>query len=347
MDELQKAFDYMVEAGYSPENIPGGIRDTGGKFIDFNNSGKGKHPSEFFVGSYLTAPNGDKVFRIGFGSWSVGPTNGKYPSKTFLVEGNSSKSIVRATYQPPVFRKNDWEKIKAAEAAEVARKTRYVYDKKGRRTLFHSYLQAKGVLSLIGSLDIKVNDMGSLLVPVKNVKTGEWMGFQFIQETHGSEPGFEKRFAKGMETRGGFFLLGNTKSSQTIIVAEGFATGCSLFLATGIPTVVAFMASNLEAVGIGIRHRSPSKKIIFAGDDDALKYELVDRNRFNAGREAAEKAAETVKGIAVFPVFPEGVSGFTDFNDLHLLSGKGSVKSIIDSAVNKLDLNEKNKGVSV
>lgn len=347
MDELQKAFDYMVESGYSPENIPGGIRDTGGKYVDFNNSGKSNHPSEFFVGSYLTAPNGDTVFRIGFGSWAIGPINGKYPSKTFLVTSSSSRQSIGVTSPRTAFKKEDWEKNKSKEAASVAKKTRYVYEKIGKRTLFHAYLQAKGVLPLIGSLDLKVNDMGSLLIPVKNIKTGNWMGFQSIQETHGSESRFEKRFARGMETKGGFFSIGHSKSSQAIIVAEGFATGCSLFMATGITTVVAFMASNLEAVGMGIRDHYPLKKIIFAGDDDALKYEGIDRDRFNAGKEAAEKAAESVKGIAVFPVFPEGISGFTDFNDLHALKGLRSVKAIIDLALNKLDLNEKNNGVSV
>lgn len=327
----------MEARGYAPENIPGGVRDTGGKIVKFNNSGKSSRLSEWFTGSYLVLPSGDHVFRIGYGSWSRVTEDGRPEKFSNTIE---LKNGVKAEHREcPA---NGWREEQEKVHRNAANKTKYIFERYARRVLSHPYLERKGVATVMGSLDVKANDSGSLLVPVRNIWSGDWMGMQYIS----SHADGGKFFAKGMSPAGGCFTIGFPVKRSIILITEGLATGCSLFMATGLPVVVAFAASNLKEVALGVRSYFPSAKMIFAGDDDSMKWgEGVDRTRkINVGKEAAEAAAKAVGGVAVFPVFPKGVRDLTDFNDLYVHSGADAVWKLIDEAI-RMECSVKEGGI--
>ncbi len=75
-----------------------------------------------------------------------------------------------------------------------------------------------------------------------------------------------KRFLSGGRKKGCYFTIGDP--TETILIAEGFATGASLHESTGHYVIVAFDAGNLKSVGSVIRAKYPDAEIIIAGDND-------------------------------------------------------------------------------
>ena len=108
---------------------------------------------------------------------------------------------------------------------------------------------------------INKNDLiGSLIVPAGNA--GKLATLQFIRAD-----GVKKQLPHG-SIRGARYILGRLTDAEIIIIVEGFATGASIYEATGLPVVVAFDAGNLATVTAGIRRDHPAAKIILAGDND-------------------------------------------------------------------------------
>ena len=173
------------------------------------------------------------------------------------------------------------------------------------------YLEAKGV----DAFGLK-QDGENLIIPVRNAD-GEMRGFQAIA------PDGRKAFARGIEKKGNFHLIGEDKdlSQGEILLCEGYATGASLHMATDMPVAVAFDAGNLRAVAEAIRERHPNAAIIICADNDHTREN-------NVGVEKAKEAAQAVGGIAVIPEFSreEKERGLTDFNDLHRSRGLSAVR---------------------
>ncbi|GKT28472.1 DUF5710 domain-containing protein, partial [Aduncisulcus paluster] len=72
-----------------------------------------------------------------------------------------------------------------------------------------------------------------------------------------------------------------------ILVAEGYATAASAHMASNMPTVVAFDASNLEPVAKALKAKYPKSSIVLVSDND---HHLEK----NVGIEKAEAAAKAV-----------------------------------------------------
>ena len=107
------------------------------------------------------------------------------------------------------------------------------------------------------------------------------------------------------------------------------------------PVVAAFDSGNLKTVAEKLHQKYPDKPIIIAGDDDVHR---TLEKKPNVGRTKAINAADSVNGIAVFPIFPKekiGEKSCTDFNDLareseHKLEAvKHIILSSIDSYKNQ------------
>lgn len=158
-------------------------------------------------------------------------------------------------------------------------------------------------------------DQGSLVIPIKDVQGRLW-SLQYIQ------PNGDKRFLRGGRKKGCFHLIGTIEPKKPIIVAEGYATGVSLYMATENSVVVAFDAGNLDPVIEALKSKHPKRKIILAGDDDCWGME-------NTGRIKAEAAANKHCLKAMFPQFKNTSTQPTDFNDLHVLEGLEEVKKQI------------------
>ncbi|MCQ2444406.1 MAG: toprim domain-containing protein [Mailhella sp.] len=188
-----------------------------------------------------------------------------------------------------------------AELLAAADKAAYLM-KKSAPCRRHPYLRRKKVAP-VPNLGIGRN--GTLLVPMFD-PAGRTASVQFIDRDG------NKRFLRGGAKKGCYFPIHGNPSGP-LLIAEGLATGISLFMSTGYSVVVAFDAGNLLPVGKVMRHRYPSRQIIFAADNDV---ESVDAKGqpFNTGVVKARAAADAVGGKVAIPPAIDGKS--TDFNDL-------------------------------
>lgn len=205
-----------------------------------------------------------------------------------------------------------------------------------------SYVARKGIVPYAAAWwggDSKV-----LLVPIYK-KAGQIASLQMISEDGG------KKFRSGGEIRGCYLPIKGYRFDEAmenrpcladaILICEGYATGCSLFFATGIPVFVAFSAANLKTLAVRLRQSRPSIQLIIAGDNDPS----------GLGRNKAIEAAEAVGGLAVWPEFGEVLGGKgvpnktvpnpTDFNDLHQLGGAESVRGQIKAAYEKMQASQR------
>jgi putative DNA primase/helicase len=158
----------------------------------------------------------------------------------------------------------------------------------------------------------------TLVVPLRDAEGKLWSVQRIL-------PDGTKWFLSGGRTRGLFHCIGNLERAERVLVAEGYATGASLYMATGLPVVVAFNAGNLEPVTAAIKQAFPALRIVIAGDNDHAKEP-------NTGKEKAEAAARTHNCKVVLPTFPEGITG-TDWNDLHALSGLEEIQRQIGAVL--------------
>ena len=195
----------------------------------------------------------------------------------------------------------------------------------------HPYLKAKGV----PPIGLHENWAGVLHIPVRNVDD-ELRGLQTI-DAEGC-----KRFVPGMEKSGNFHLVsvpGKDLSQGEILLAEGYATGASLHMATGKPVAVAFDAGNLEPVARALREKYPNATITICADNDHQHTRRTPEGTelWNKGVAMAQDAAKAVGGKVVAPIFneEERTRGLNDFNDLHQSRGLDEVKRQVSLVLDK------------
>lgn len=125
-------------------------------------------------------------------------------------------------------------------------------------------------------------------------------------------PDGTKRFLKGGRVTGCYCPIGEI--SDHLLIAEGFATACSIHEHTGKPVAVAFNAGNLKPVALAIRKKYPRIKITIACDND---HGTEKKTGINPGLEKGLAAAAAVGGDYIYPVFDhvEDATGLSDFND--------------------------------
>lgn len=164
-------------------------------------------------------------------------------------------------------------------------------------TQSHPYLKAKGFHDALGFvLD------GKLLIPMRNVITGELQGLQSISQI--IEDGvfkFEKKMQYGMRSKDAVYIMGSKSATEKWLV-EGFATGESLRMAlkmigSDAQVVVCFSANNLLNVASKIK-----------GD----RYVFADNDKSGTGQKIAEAT-----GLLWTTADTEG----WDANDLHMNKG--------------------------
>jgi putative DNA primase/helicase len=153
---------------------------------------------------------------------------------------------------------------------------------------------------------------GALLVPMRD-EHGELWNLQGIFPQIHPELGRNKDFLGGRKA-GLFHVIG--APSETLLIAEGYATGATVHEATGHQTFVAFDAGNLKAVAMTVRRCHPGQRIVICADNDRFTHKPIR----NPGVTKAREAALAVGGYVSIPEFPAGVDG-TDFNDLKLAGG--------------------------
>jgi phage/plasmid primase-like uncharacterized protein len=222
------------------------------------------------------------------------------------------------------------EKEKKLRQAEAAKRAAKLWEgaKPIASSTPHPYLQRKQV----EAFGIRER-FGSLLVPLYDIE-GQLWSLQFINPKGG------KWFLRDGRIGGCFFIIGEIIPDKPFYVVEGFATGASIYQATGAPVIVAFNAGNLEAVIVALRKKYPGCMITICGDEDQWPDEHGKVH--NTGRKKAEEAAVKHGCNVVFPVFSEtlierlkekGEKLPTDFNDLLLWENMETVCKQLVSAV--------------
>lgn len=277
-----------------------------GRFRRYNVAGDNKGRKN---GWYRLTVDGDFAFGA-FGSW-----------KHSVSESFSSKS--EQEYTPidreKIARKRkqieDQEKADqaaaAARAAGIWAKASICED--------HPYAIKKGI-KLHGVRESR----GMLLVPVYR-RDGDKMTLTSLQFI--SQEG-EKKFLTGGQVQGCYMTIAESGSNKEVLyICEGYATGASIFEASGgRPVIVAYNSNNLKPVAEIIKKNNPTASIIIAGDNDQWT-KKQDGTLFNPGVVMGKEAAKAVGARVTWPGFPnDDPEHRTDFNDFHALHGLDAVR---------------------
>lgn len=213
---------------------------------------------------------------------------------------------------------------------KAAAKAQKVWDQATLANKEHPYLVRKQVLPC-GDIRQKGDD---LVVPVFSAE-GVVQSLQFIAPEKSPETGRDKTFLPGGRIAGGFFPIKDSDDDTPLLITEGFATGATLYAATGRQSLppshwsvwVAFTANNLEAVARMAREKYPARDIILAADNDVRD---TDDDTPNTGLVEAAKAALAIGGRLAIPMLPDG--GKCDFNDVGAVLGLAAVAKQVEKA---------------
>ena len=208
-------------------------------------------------------------------------------------------------------------KVAAKEAIqmEIAVKARKLYQG-GRENGKHDYAVRKGI-PIVGA---RVRG-DVILVPLYD-SDDKICNVQCINQSG------EKRFLTNGKKQGcmGAIPPRQGRGINDIYVVEGWATGVSVWLATGSAVAIAFDCGNLPSVVASLRERHPASRIINAGDDDQWTVK-PDGNPFNAGRHFA---AICKCDVDLFPPFPFcHPDHLTDWNDYHKEQGIEAIRKLL------------------
>jgi putative DNA primase/helicase len=185
----------------------------------------------------------------------------------------------------------------------------------------HAYLEAKQVQSHSELRQYR----GALLLPLRDLN-GELHTLQFI-DADGI-----KKFLTGGKVSGCFFTLAD-KAGGPLAICEGYATGASIYEATGYAVLCALNSGNLLEVAKAARELWPERKIIVAADDD----QFTDSN---PGLTKATAAAKAIRANLAVPTFTTTATKPTDFNDLRRLQGASAVKQQIEATTRRSETDE-------
>lgn len=132
---------------------------------------------------------------------------------------------------------------------------------------------------------------GTFLVPLADVDGVIW-SFQAIGPTG------TKLFPKHSRKSGCMHCIGALDDAEVIVLAEGYSTTASCFMATEWASVMTVDVGNMAKIAKALREKYPNVRMILAGDDDPKP------DGKNPGRHKAEAIGQELGVVAVFPRLP-------------------------------------------
>lgn len=271
---------------------------------------------------WYSVHNYDRFCVAAFGCWKRG-INDKWNSTngTGTLSGEELAAMRKAQREAEQIRRTEQERI-----YYEARKTAQQMLSAASEVLAHPYLERKRV-GIHGR--IRVNTENILLLPLCDVQ-GSIHSLQFIDPNKqlGKNKDREKGFLFGGKIVDCFYVIDN-QDSGPLVICEGYATGATIFEATGWATYCAMNSTNLPNVAKVLRKAFPHRLIIIAADNDRFTHR--NNEPYNAGVEKGREAAEAIKGYLAFPEFPDSDLKSSDFNDLAHAKGLDSVKALLES----------------
>ncbi len=275
----------------------------------------GEQTGWYVLHEYRTE-KGKTLYFGAFGDWRSGETH-KIKLKGVQLTAEE-RELMRARQEEAKRKAAERAMFAARRAAKRAASMWERLPEKGRSP----YLERKQIVGL----GVRYSRKGAVLVPMRTAHG--IVGLQVIHPAKQEDTGRDKQYWPwGMQKEGAWCLLGpHPEPGETILIAEGYATGVSLHMATSCTVAVAFDAGNLLPVGKAMREQFPGRPLVFCADDD-WKTTRQDGSPWNPGMEKADNAAVILGGQVVAPVFGEGrEDGWTDWNDLHCAEGLEAVR---------------------
>lgn len=216
----------------------------------------------------------------------------------------------------------------AAKQQEVAVRSRSEWQRAKPAPADHPYLTAKQ----LPSDGLRVDRFGNLVLPMQTA-AGEMVGIQRIAPDGGAKwremelpVQGNKMFPGGVLKEGTFMVLGDISDpTRPVGFAEGWATGKSFEICTGLPTVICWDVGNKEAVMTTWRQRHPDQMLLDVSDNDLS-------GKQNAGAAMAEQLRRTVGSVPILPPFTDPAEG-SDWNDRHRSKGTEATAAEIDAAL--------------
>lgn len=265
------------------------------------------------AGWYFIDPNG--IPAGAFGDWRSG-----LDEKWRMDIGRELTSEEQAKYQAQIDAINQKKAQEARQNQTYAmEKAKEIWGGAKYATTSHPYLLSKGVQPH----GLRQDNQNRLVVPVRHGR--DIYSLQFIS------PDGDKQFLSGGKVYGCYFSIGQPCNASALCIAEGFATGATIYEATGYPTAIAFNCGNLPPVTKKMHQLFPDKQLIVCADDDFL-------TKGNSGIAKANNAALAVNGLLAKPQFGSDRSdNQIDFNDMAQVYGHEAVKQCIDNADRSID----------
>lgn len=307
---LQEFISFMVTNGLPPHatnDIKGDNKRRNYRTADDRVSKKS--------GFYKLEIDGD----FGYGYFGSYKTD-EYYSFCSTSSKKYSKSEIEA------FRKKaDKEKI------EELKKREDLYELKSKETqdfLFflervksHSYLKKKKLPEGFGALHSGEN----LIIPMQDFD--KIWNYQRIKEDG------EKLYYKDAKKSGTWFAIEG--ETDTIYIAEGYATACTVHMATGKTVLCAFDSGNIEAAIKKVLEKYPNAILVMAADNDHET--TINGKHRNTGIETAKKINAKYPQIEYrYPVFKDG-TGKSDYNDLYVHEGLQEVVNQLQASAQCAD----------
>lgn len=207
-----------------------------------------------------------------FGSWKTGYKEIVYAKSKTVLTKEERQELARRIKESDNLRREE-ELIRRQAARDRASQ---ILNNSSIATDCHPYLLKKGIKNHGLCLY-----RGSLIIPLYSFE-GVIQSLQFINSKG------EKRFLADGIKKGCFFFIGTL--GETLCICEGYATGASVYEATGIATAIAFDAGNLTPVSVMFRRHYPHITIIVCADNDTM-------TEGNPGLTHARQAAAMVNGL--------------------------------------------------
>ena len=283
-------------------------------------------PDEWYKATEGVSIKGNKYLMVTVGSWSTGA---KYTYCSWKDDNSLDASEKKEMYEfsskhnEEAGRQLDEIRDLAAKEAERIwqEATDSTSDEQYLRYIKLKSINPIGVKFGLHKMFGKDKDPVPVIIIDFRNAAGEIRTLQFIHTAADGKT--YKKWLTGGEKKGNFHLIGEAINNSSMFVTEGYATGVSVFMASGTPVAVAGDAGNLSPAIENLKIRHTQSKFTIAGDSD------------ERGRKDANEAAKKIGVSVVFPIFPEDVKSSLldpmkkpakDFNDLHQIHGLEEVK---------------------
>lgn len=241
--------------------------------------------------------------------------------------GSKVDEATRAKWRAEQAERETAERIAKETAQAQVAQTAYERFDSATECTAHPYLSKKGVQSH----GLRVDNQGNLLIPL--FFKGDICNLQTI-----SQDSSKKLYIKDGRVKGATYTLGEILDDGVVFIAEGYATGASIFEALGgvYPVILTFDAGNMLACATDIRHDLPNHRLIFCADDD---FATAQKTGKNTGIERAKQSASTTNSEYISPDFGNDVrvetGELTDYNDLDMVFGRNELKKQLLAALNR------------